>query len=269
METFKAAAVSLYKFATRSKIEDNSPPEYTHYLPLFMIDENGNPTSVISEEQANTLKSPAGQTAPQVTTFIVTNESGVKTQHQCGGVHAYVSPHDQDLCPEDSAYYPKGARVKALMINQGWIQIQGKKEVPKDIKMRQRRSRRTYGQQSQRVHERPDMCGPDGPATEYPIWPCAFCLRESGPGSTCDFCDRIVCPLLHATLTNCCWMTICPQCSCRCNPPPVVASASDEAAEQTMTPRERLQVKQAMMIEKQAKMIEKQAGIIGRLGPLP
>ena len=73
METFKAAAVSLYKFATRSKIEDNAPPEYTHYLPLFMIDENGNPTSVISEEQADTLKSPAGQTASRkgITTFVV------------------------------------------------------------------------------------------------------------------------------------------------------------------------------------------------------
>ena len=59
-------------------------------------------------------------------------------------------------------------------------------------------------------------------------------------------------------------------------PAPVVAHASDEAAERTMTPREQLQVKQAMMIDKQAamidkqaKMIEKQAGIIGRLGPLP
>ena len=98
METLKAAAVLLHKFATCSKIEDNYPPEYTHYLPLFMIDENGNPTSVISEGQADTLKSPAGQTASRkgVTTFVVKNESGVKTQHECGGVHAYVSPHDPD-----------------------------------------------------------------------------------------------------------------------------------------------------------------------------
>ena len=69
--------------------------------------------------------------------FVVKNEFGVKTQHSCGGVHAYVSPQNHDLCPEESAYYPKGAHIKALMFNQNWIQIHGKEEVPADIKMRQ------------------------------------------------------------------------------------------------------------------------------------
>ncbi len=119
METFKAAAVSLYKFAIRSKTEGNSPPEYTHYLPLFLIDENNNPTPIIADEQGGTPKSLVGLTAPREVTFVVKNESDVKTQHPCGGIHAYVSPHDRDLCPEESAYYPKGACVKALQINQG------------------------------------------------------------------------------------------------------------------------------------------------------
>ena len=88
-----------------------------------------------------------------------------------------------------------------------------------------------YGQQSQRVYERPDIRGPDGPATTFPDWPCAFCQQEAGPGSTCDYCDRIVCPR-HARQRSCCWTTTCPECSCHCNPPPIGACASDEAAEQ-------------------------------------
>ena len=134
METHEAAAVSLYKFAIRSTIGDNYPPEYTHYLPLFTVDGNGNPTPVIA-----TLGPPAGQTASQSgdTMFVVKNEFGVKTQHSCGGIHAYVSPQNHDLCPEESAYYPKGAHVKALMFNNNWIQVHGKKDVPADIKMRQ------------------------------------------------------------------------------------------------------------------------------------
>ncbi len=75
METPEAAAVSLYKFAIRSTIGDNYPPECAHYLPLFMIDGNGNPTPVIAS-----LGPPAGQTASQSgdTTFVVKNEFGVK-----------------------------------------------------------------------------------------------------------------------------------------------------------------------------------------------
>ena len=60
METTKAAAVSLYQFAVRSTVGDNYPPEYAHYLPLFMTDGNGNPTPVIAS-----LAPRVGQTAPQ------------------------------------------------------------------------------------------------------------------------------------------------------------------------------------------------------------
>ena len=268
METLKAAAVSLYKFATRSTIGDNCPPEYTHYLPLFMIDGNGNPTPVIAP-----LKSPAGQTASQLgaTTFVVKNEYGIKTQHKCGGVHAYISPQNQDLCPEESAYYPNGAHIKALMFNENWIQVYGKKEVPADTKMKQVAQFahvmpywQQYGQQSQRVYERPDMRGPDGPATTFPDWPCAFCQSEAGPGSTCDYCDRIVCPR-HARQRNCCWTTTCPECTCHCNPPPVGAHASDEAAEHTMrgTARSRAEIIERLVISGQR--ILSPRSYIGRL----
>ncbi len=174
METTKAAAVSLYQFAVRSTIGDNYPPKYAHYLPLFMTDGNGNPTPVIAS-----LGPPAGQTASQsgATTFVVKNEYGIKTQHGCGGVHAYVSPQNYDLCPEESAYYPKGAHVKALMFNKNWIQIHGKTDVPADIKMRQVAQFahaiphwQQYGQQLQRAREaeeaaqpRPQLAIQDGP----------------------------------------------------------------------------------------------------------
>ena len=95
--------------------------------------------------------------------FVVKNEFGIKTQHSCGGVHTYVSPQNYDLCPEESAYYPKGAHVKALAFNQNWIQIQGKTDVPVDIKMRQVAQFahaipywQQYGQQLQRVREAED-----------------------------------------------------------------------------------------------------------------
>ncbi len=99
-----------------------------------MVDGNGNPKPVIAN-----LGPPAGQAASHSgdTMFVVKNEFGVKTQHSCGGVHAYVSPQSHDLCPEESAYYPKGAHIIALKFNQNWIQIQGKEEVPADIKIRQ------------------------------------------------------------------------------------------------------------------------------------
>ena len=124
METIKAAAVSLYQLTIRSKTEEHCLSEYLHYLPLFLIDENDNPTPIITDEQGSTPKTIVGLTDPQEETFIVMNEFDAKTQHRCGGIRAYVTPHDRDLCPEESAYYPKGARVKATQINQGWIQIQ-------------------------------------------------------------------------------------------------------------------------------------------------
>ncbi len=68
METPKAAAASLYKFAIRSTIGDNYPPKCTHYLPLFMVDGNGNPKPVIAN-----LGPPAGQAASHSgdSTFVV------------------------------------------------------------------------------------------------------------------------------------------------------------------------------------------------------
>ena len=108
-ETTQAAAASLYKFAMRSTNGDNYPPKYTHYLPLFIVDGNGNPKPVIARLDDST--------------FIVKNEFGIETQHSCGGVHAYVSPQHHDLCPEESAYYPRGTKVKAMPFNSNWIQI--------------------------------------------------------------------------------------------------------------------------------------------------
>ncbi len=49
METAQAAAASLYKFAIRSSIGDNYAPKYTHYLPLAIVDSNGNPKPVIAQ----------------------------------------------------------------------------------------------------------------------------------------------------------------------------------------------------------------------------
>jgi hypothetical protein len=127
METIKAAAVSLYQLTIRSKTEEHRLPEYTHYLPLFLIDENDNPTPVITNEQGSTPTTVVSLTGPQEETFTVTNHFNVKTLHRCGGVRAYVEPHCGDLCPEESAFYPKGIRVKATRISDGWIQIRGQK----------------------------------------------------------------------------------------------------------------------------------------------
>ena len=69
--------------------------------------------------------------------FIVKNEFKIKTQHACGGIHAYVSPQDHDLCPEQSAYYPIGTQVRAMLYNESWIQILGKADVPLDVKVKQ------------------------------------------------------------------------------------------------------------------------------------
>ena len=123
METTPAAAAKLYKFAIRSTIGDNYPPKYTHYLPLAIVDRNGNPNPVIAQLDD--------------TTFVVKNEYGIKPQHSCGGVHAYVSPQHHDLCPEECSYYPKGSEVKAQRFNPNWIQVIGSQEVPGDIKVRQ------------------------------------------------------------------------------------------------------------------------------------
>ena len=55
METTQAAAASLYKFAIRSTIGDNYTPKYTHYLPLFIVDGNGNPKTVIAKLDDSTF----------------------------------------------------------------------------------------------------------------------------------------------------------------------------------------------------------------------
>ena len=72
METTQAAAAMLYKFAIRSTIGDNYPPKYTHYLPLAIVDQSGNPKPVIAQIDENT--------------FVVKSEYGIKTQHSCGGI---------------------------------------------------------------------------------------------------------------------------------------------------------------------------------------
>ena len=185
METIKAAAVSLYQLTIRSKTEEHRLPEYTHYLPLFLIDENDNPTPVITNEQGSTPTTVVFLTGPQEETFTVTNHFNVKTLHRCGGVRAYIEPHYGDLCPEESAFYPKGTRVKATRISDGWIQIRGQKgwiHAPDDIRMRQIRLRKNYGKPPQHACESPTMT--------YPAWPCYICKRESWRGSRCDFCYR-------------------------------------------------------------------------------
>ncbi len=109
METIKAAAVSLYQLTIRSKTEEHCLPEYLHYLPLFLIDENDNPTPVITNEQGSTPMTVVFLTEPQEETFIVTNHSNVKTQHRCGGVRAYVEgkrfKHKQFLCVFSNAAF--------------------------------------------------------------------------------------------------------------------------------------------------------------------
>ena len=59
-----------------------------------------------------------------------------------------------------------------------------------------------------------------------PRWPCFMCQQESGPGLTCDFCGRIVCPP-HSSTTLRCWFCICPECSCYCHGPPVFAESAN------------------------------------------
>ena len=186
METTKAAAVSLFQFVIRTTIGDHYPPAYTHYLPLYMRDKGGNPTPLIAH-----LTPRAGPTAPHPpqsgeALFIVKNEFKIKTQHACGGIHAYVSPQDHDLCPEQSAHYPIGTQVKAMLYNESWIQILGKADVPLDIKVRQVAMFshaipywQDYGQRMQLVRDaeeaarpRPQLALPNapymGPAASYP-----------------------------------------------------------------------------------------------------
>ena len=111
----------------------------------------------------------AGQTVSQSgdATFIVKNEFGVKTQHEGGGIHAYVSPQGHDMCPDKSAYYQIGSKINAIVFNANWIQILGKAEVPSDIKARQVAMFahvipfwQDYGQQMQRAREAEEAARP-------------------------------------------------------------------------------------------------------------
>ena len=259
METIKAAAVSLYQLTFRSKKKQHCLPDYIHYLPLFLVDENDNPTPVIINEQGSTPTTAVFPPELQTETFTVTNHFNVKTLHRCGGVRAYTQPHCGDLCPEESAFYPKGTRVKATRINDGWIRIQGPKGciyAPGEIITRQIRMRKSY--------ENPPQHACESPTTTYPAWPCCICNRESWPGSRCDFCYRIVCLVQHASLTDCCWKTTCPQCSCHCNPPPVMTRTSDEVALLTSTPQEWVMMRHAVTLKKQAMIIAQQDKIIKR-----
>ena len=67
--------------------------------------------------------------------FLINNE--FKVDAGPNGIQAYVTPNDYDLCPEESAYYPINAQVRAVMYSENWIQIYGKADVPKDIKVKQ------------------------------------------------------------------------------------------------------------------------------------
>ena len=68
--------------------------------------------------------------------FLIKNEWNVDAGPN-GGVQAYVTPNDYDLCPEQSAYYPVNTQVKAVIYSEDWIEIIGKTEVPNDIKEKQ------------------------------------------------------------------------------------------------------------------------------------
>ncbi len=68
--------------------------------------------------------------------FIIKNEWKVDAGPN-GGIQAYVTPNEYDMCPETSAYYPVNAQVKATIYNEEWIEIIGKMEVPNDIRERQ------------------------------------------------------------------------------------------------------------------------------------
>ncbi len=136
MEATKAAAVSLFQFAIRTTIGDHYPPPYTHYLPLRMTGKDGHLKPLIQH-----LTPRAGPTASHPSTagegmFIIRNEFKVEAGPN-GGIHAYVTPNDYDLCPDESAYYPIGTQVKAMMYSENWIQILGKVDVPNDIKVKQ------------------------------------------------------------------------------------------------------------------------------------
>ena len=103
MEATKAAAVSLFQFAIRTTIGDHYPPPYTHYLPLRMTGKDGHLKPLIQH-----LTPRAGPTASHPSTagegmFIIRNEFKVEAGPN-GGIHAYVTPNDYDLCPDESAY---------------------------------------------------------------------------------------------------------------------------------------------------------------------
>ncbi len=68
--------------------------------------------------------------------FIVKNEWQLDVGPN-GGIQAYITPNDYDMCPEPSAYYPINAQVKAMIHNEEWIVIVGEMEMPDDIRERQ------------------------------------------------------------------------------------------------------------------------------------
>jgi len=68
--------------------------------------------------------------------FIVKNEWQLDVGPN-GGIQAYITPNDYDMCPEPSAYYPVNAQVKAMIHNEEWIVIVGKTEMPDDIREKQ------------------------------------------------------------------------------------------------------------------------------------
>ena len=136
MEATKAAAVSLFRFAIQTTIGDNYPPSYTHYLPLRMIGKDGQlkPMIQVLTPRAGSTASPSSAKGENM--FIIKNEWKVDAGPN-GGIQAYVTPNEYDMCPETSAYYPVNAQVKATIYNEEWIEIIGKTEVPNDIREKQ------------------------------------------------------------------------------------------------------------------------------------
>ena len=139
MEATKAAAVSLFRFAIQTSIGDNYPPTCTHYLLLRMFGKDGQlrPLIQVLTPRASPTASP--QPVGGENMFLIKNEWNLDVGPK-GGIQAYVTPNDHDMCPEESAYYPVNSQVKATMYSEDWIQITGKTEVPDDIKEKQVRA---------------------------------------------------------------------------------------------------------------------------------
>ncbi len=136
MEATKAAAVSLFRFAIQTTVGDNYPPQYTHYLPLRMTGRDGQlkPMIQVLTPRAGSTASPSSAKGENM--FLIKNEWNVDAGPN-GGIQAYVTPNEYDMCPETSAYYPVNAQVKATIYNEEWIEIIGKIEVPNDIREKQ------------------------------------------------------------------------------------------------------------------------------------